>query len=367
MTSISAQPWGTTPTGDEITLYTLTDGDKIKVEIINYGARIVSIVVPDKNGAPADIVLGFDDLEGYLGDNPHFGAVIGRYANRIAGGRFHLNGRDYQLHVPNGVSSLHGGKVGFDRRVWTPRMVPIGGSANNPGLELSYTSVDGEEGYPGALDVIIVYSLVIMEGAPALRTEYTATAVNQDTIVNLSNHSYFDLAGEGSRTILNNTLMINAAHYTRADMNSLPTGVIAPVEGTPFDFRQPQVIGERLEHFASDESIHANNGYDVNMVLDGGVGGAASFENPPLAARLSEPTSGRTLEVYTNQPGMQFYTSNFLNASIRGKHGHEYPRHSAVCLETQHFPDSPNHPNFPTTVVRAGQTQRFVTVWRFGR
>ena len=197
MTSISAQPWGTTPAGDEITLYTLSDGDKIKVDIINYGARIVSIVVPDRSGKPGDIVLGFDDLEGYLGDNPHFGAVIGRYANRIARGRFHLNGRDYQLHAPNGVSSLHGGKVGFDRRVWTPHMVPIGGDANNPGLELSYTSIDGEEGYPGALDVTIVYSLATLGGAMALRTEYSATAGEPGYDCQLEQSLVFRSGGRG--------------------------------------------------------------------------------------------------------------------------------------------------------------------------
>ena len=291
-------------------------------------------------------MLGFDAPEGYLKNNtPYFGAVIGRYGNRIAKGRFSLNGREYRLALNNGENHLHGGIKGFDKVVWGAREVKRG-----PALALNYVSKDGEEGYPGNLSVSVVYTLTDNN---ELKIEYSATA-DKTTILNLTNHTYFNLAGEGS--ILNHEVMINADRFTPVDQGLIPTGELRSVKGTPMDFTQPAAIGARIEQ--QDEQLLLGKGYDHNFVLNGG--GA-----PALAARVYEPVSGRVLEVYTTEPGVQFYTGNFLDGSIKGKGGQVYQRRYGFCLETQHFPDSPNKPDFPSTVLKPGEKYATTTIFKF--
>lgn len=341
--------FGKMPDGQVIHLYTLTNRSGMRVGITNYGARVVSIVVPDRQGKMADVVLGFDNMKGYLGNDPFFGAIVGRYGNRIAKGRFTLDGVTYKLPINDGPNSLHGGTDGFDKRVWTGREL----SQEHPAVELTYLSKNGEEGYPGNLSVKVVYALT---DSDELRIEYTATT-DKDTVLNLTNHTYFNLSGAGNGNILNEELMINANEFTPIDATMIPTGQLRSVEGTPFDFRKPTAIGTRINE--NDEQLKFAKGYDDNFVLN--RKGPGLF----LAARVVDPASGRELEVLTTEPGLQFYTGNFLDGTIHGKDGKVYGFRSAFTMETQHFPDSPNHPNFPSTELKPGETYHQTTVFKF--
>lgn len=344
---IKRSVFGKMPDGQEINLYTLTNSKGMQVGITNYGARIVSIIVPGRDGKKADVVLGFNNLEGYLGKDPFFGAIVGRYGNRIAKGEFKLDGVEYHLPINDGPNSLHGGTKGFDKQVWNAQEVD--GNA----VALTYLSKDGEEGYPGNLSVKVVYTL---DNNDELRIDYTATT-DKDTVLNLTNHSYFNLAGEGSGSILDEVMMINASRFTPIDSTMIPTGELRSVEGTPFDFRKPTPIGARINK--DNQQLKFARGYDDNFVLDRKGPGLE------LAARAYDPKSGRVLEVLTTQPGVQFYTGNFLDGTIHGKGGKAYDYRSAFCLETQHFPDSPNHPQFPSTELKPGQTYHETTIFKF--
>lgn len=350
---VSKQPFGKTPDGTQVDIYTLKSGP-IEIRIMNYGGIIQSIKVPDKNGKLSDVVLGFDTLDGYTsGPKPNpafFGAIIGRYANRIAGGQFTLDGKTYHTPLNDGpnpaspVNTLHGGPHGFDKAVWKAKEIPHG-------VELTHVSPDGDAGFPGKLTAVVRYTLVGKD----LKIDYSATT-DKDTVLNLTNHSYFNLAGQGNGDILHNQVKINASRYTPVNENLIPTGELAPVEGTPFDFRKATAVGARIND--SNDQLKKAHGYDQNWVL--GNGGKFSE-----AAEVYEPTSGRVLEVLTDQPGVQFYTGNFLDGSIKGKDGNAYQQRSALCLETQHFPDSPNHPKFPTTELKPGQKFHADTIFRF--
>jgi aldose 1-epimerase len=342
---IKKAPFGSVD-GQNVDIFTLTSSKGIEARITNYGGIVVSLKTPDKSGQSADIVQGFDDLKGYLQDEPYFGALIGRYANRIGKARFTLDGKEYKLAANDGQNSLHGGRKGFDKRVWTP---VVKGSS----LELTYVSKDGEEGYPGTLTAKVVYTL---SPNGDLKIEYSATT-DKDTVLNLSNHTYFNLKGQGNGDILDHELTLYASRYTPVDAGLIPTGELRPVKGTPFDFLTTHKIGERIE--GSDEQLKLGKGYDHNWVLDAKSGVLAK------AAVVHEATSGRVLEVWTTQPGVQFYTGNFLDGTLKGKDGKTYPRRAALCLETQHFPDSPNQPKFPSAVLKPGQTFHATTVWKF--
>lgn len=333
-------------------LFTLTNGRGMKVKVSTYGGIITSILAPDKDGNFEDIVLGFDTLSKYSREHPYFGAIIGRYGNRIAGGKFTLNGKTYQLATNDGQNHLHGGDKGFDKVAWGAVLVEKNGER---GLQLKYVSPDGEEGYPGKLEVLVTYFL---NNDNELKIEYQAKT-DQPTIVNLTNHTYFNLTGNTRRDILNHTLLINAQEYLPVNDNLIPTGELRRVRGTPFDFTEPTRIGDRID--ADDEQIRYGGGYDHCWVLN-----SRSGRGLTLAARLREPTSGRMLEVHTTEPGMQFYSGNFLDGSLIGKGGVVYDRRYGLCLETQHFPDSPNQPDFPTTVLEPGKTYRSQTVYKFG-
>jgi aldose 1-epimerase len=346
---------GVTVDGKAIEEYTLTNRHGIELHAITYGGIIRSLKVPDRTGALADVVLGFDTAKGYLSDPPppYFGAIIGRYGNRIAKGRFTLDGHAYTLAKNDGPNSLHGGDRGFDKRVWDAegRQTPEG-----PSVVFSRTSPDGEEGYPGNLQVRVTYTLTDND---ELVVQYHATT-DKATPINLTQHSYFNLSGEGSGDILSHALVINADRYIPVDDTLIPTGQLAPVEGTPFDFRKATAIGARIG--ADDPQIKKGPGYDHNWVLNRPAGSAGQLV---LAARLTDPQSGRTMEIRTTEPGLQFYSGNFLDGTITGKGGHVYGKRSALCLETQHFPDSPNHANFPSTILRPSQTYESRTVFRF--
>jgi aldose 1-epimerase len=348
--NITRQPFGKTADGQAVELYTLTNASGMVAKIMTYGGTVVSLSVPDRNKKMGDVVLGYDTLDGYLQNNPFFGAIIGRYGNRIAKGRFTLNGKEYKLAQNNGENHLHGGLKGFDKVVWKAREVK---SAEGPALELTYLSKDGEEGYPGNLSVTVTYTLT---NKNELKIDYAATT-DQDTVINLTNHSYFNLAGAGTGDILNHVIMINADRFTPVDETLIPTGELRSVKGTPFDFTTPTAIGARIDQ--KDEQLIFGKGYDHNFVLN------KTGERLSLAARVYEPTSGRVMEVYTTQPGMQFYTGNFLDGTITGKSGKVYPRRSGFCLETQHFPDSPNKPGFPSTVLKPGQKYAQTTIYKF--
>jgi len=344
------EPFGKSPGGKEVFLYTLRNGSGMQVKITNFGGRITSIEVPDRDKNMGDVVLGFDSMSGYTAKpaaNAYFGALIGRYANRLAGGTFILDGQTY--HVPtneNGKNSLHGGTHGFDSRVWDVKQ------ASTNSLELHYLSPNGEEGFPGDLNVTVRYSLDDRDG---LRIDYTATT-DKDTVINLTNHSYFNLSGPGSGSILNENIMIDARRYTPVNANLIPTGALDEVSGTPLDFRAAKQIGSRIS--GNFEQLKLANGYDHNFVLN------HPGDLSAVAARVEDPKSGRVLEVFTTQPGIQFYTGNFLNGSVHGIGG-TYTFRSALCLETQHFPDSPNHTNFPTTELHPGQVFHSTTIYRF--
>ena len=347
-TKSTQSEFGKMPDGTAIQIFTLTNQDGVQAKITNYGGIVVSLTVPDRKGAMADVVLGFDSLAGYLANaGPFFGALIGRYGNRIGHARFSLDGVEYQLDKNNGANSLHGGARGFDKRVWTPRLLTDGG------LALTYLSKDGEGGYPGNLTVTVTYHLT---DANELKIDYAATT-DKDTVVNLTNHAYFNLKGAGSGDVLGHQVTLNADRFTPVDSGLIPTGELRSVNSTPFDFRKATPIGARIEQ--NDEQLKLGQGYDHNWVLN--KSGAALS----LAARVEEPESGRVLEVYTTQPGIQFYTANFLDGSIKGKGGKAYGRRSAFCLETQHFPDSPNKKEFPSTVLKPGQKFVSTTVYRF--
>src|ERR1700729_1090598 len=348
-TKVTSQPFGKMPDGTAVEIFTLSDGP-YEARITNYGSVVVSLKAPDRNGKSADVVLGFDDLNGYVanfnGPSPaFFGAIIGRYGNRIGHGSFTLDGKKYSLPLNDGANSLHGGPRGFNNVVWKAK--PI---AN--GVELTYLSKDGEAGYPGNLSATVRYTLVKGD----LRIEYSATT-DKDTVVNLTNHSYFNLAGQGD--ILNHQLTLHASRFTPVDAGLIPTGELKPVESSPFDFRKPTAVGARIN--ADDEQLHLGRGYDHNWVLDTGSADGKLAE----AAEVYDPSSGRVLKVLTDQPGIQFYSGNFLDGSIKGKGGKADKFRSALCLETQHFPDSPNHPDFPTTELKPGERYHTVTVYSF--
>lgn len=340
--------FGKNRSGAAVDLYELTNAKGLTATITNYGAHLVSLKTPDRSGKMADIVLGFDSIEGYLGEHPYFGAIVGRYGNRIAKGRFTLSGKEYKLAQNNGPNHLHGGTTGFNRVLWQAQ------SAGPSGVKLTYVSKDGEEGYPGTLTTVVEYTLT---DANELRISYTATT-DKETVVNLTNHSYFNLKGEGAGDILGHKMQIFADRFTPVDSTLIPTGELKPVAGTPFDFRQPHTIGERIN--AQDEQIKFGGGYDHNFVLNGAMGTLRP------AARVVEPSSGRTLDVLTTEPGVQFYTGNFLDGSNKGKGGKAYKHRFGFCLETQHFPDSPNQPKFPSTVLKPGGKYHTTTVFKFG-
>jgi aldose 1-epimerase len=347
---VKKQAFGKMADGQAIDLYTLTNKNGMEASIINYGGALVTLKTPDRNGKLDDVVLGFDTLDGYLKTNPYFGALIGRYGNRIGKASFTLEGVLYKLPANDGPNTLHGGLKGFDKVVWQARDVS---DAQSPRLELTYLSKDGEEGFPGNLSVTVVYSLTANN---ELRIDYTATT-DKATVVNLTNHSYFNLAGQGQGDILGHELTLNADRFTPVDKVLIPTGELRSVEGTPFDFRKPVAIGARINQ--DDEQLKFGRGYDHNFVLNSG-GGSLS-----LAARVHEPKTGRVMEVLTTEPGIQFYSGNFLDGTAIGKGGKPYPLRSGFCLETQHFPDSPNKPKFPSTVLKPGEKYQTTTIYRF--
>ena len=342
------------PDGPSVDEFTLTNAHGIEVRAITYGAIITVIRTPDRSGKLADIVFGFDSLEGYLAQSPYFGAIVGRFANRIAHGQFSLDGVTYHLATNNGPNSLHGGLRGFDKVLWTAEPVQ---SDSGAGVVFHYLSPNGEEGYPGNVDVRVTYMLTPRD---ELVVDYTATT-DKATPLNLSQHSYWNLHGDGKGNILDHVLTLDASAYTPVDSTLIPTGQIAAVAGTPFDFRSPTAIGARIEQ--PNKQLRFGKGYDHNWVLDRPAGGGTALVR---AARLVDSTSGRTLEISTSEPGIQFYSGNFLDGTITGKHGVVYGHRAALCLETQHFPDSPNHPNFPSTILRPGETFRSRTVFVFG-
>ncbi len=340
--------------GEAVERYTLTNDNGMSVSILTYGAIVQSIVVPDRDGTMGDVALGFDTIEEYVEQSPYFGAIVGRYANRIAEGTFELEGETYELAINNDPNTLHGGEKGFDKVIWTAEEFD---SPDGPALVLSYTSPEGEEGYPGTLDVTVLYTVTQSD---ELRIQYSATT-DAPTVVNLSNHSYFNLAGEGAGSIYDHELQLNAANYTPVDETLIPTGEIAPVAGTAFDFTTAHPIGDNIRD-ASDEQIVIGLGYDHNFVLD--------REDPEdtstiQAAVVTEPTTGRVMTVSTTEPGVQFYSGNFLNGAFGGKSGGTYRQGDGFCLETQHFPDSPNQPDFPTTELRPGEEFTSTTVYAF--
>ncbi|MGI4762348.1 MAG: aldose epimerase family protein [Janthinobacterium lividum] len=352
-TSASAMPtsasFGKTADGTEIQLFTLTNKNGLKASISTYGGTLTSLLVPDKAGKLSDVILGFDKADGYLSpefkkSNPYFGALIGRYGNRIAKGKFTIDGKPYQVGLNNNGNSLHGGTVGFNQKVWTAKP---GTSAEGETLTLTYLSKDGEEGYPGNLTVTVVYTLTADN---ALKIDYTATT-DKATPVNLTNHAYFNLALGQSKDVLAHQVTLPADRYTVVDANLIPTGELKPVKGTPFDFTSPHAIGERI--------AQVPGGYDHNWALNTATGQHS-------AATVYEPTTGRTLEVTTDEPGVQFYTGNFLDGSLKGKDGVVYGKHAGFCLETQHFPDSPNQPKFPSTILKPGETYHTTTSYTFG-
>ncbi len=349
-TEVTQRSGGKLPDGSAVEIYTLKS-DKIEVQVMNYGGYVLSIKVPDKSGKVADVVLGFDEPGGYYAanhgqGNPFFGPIVGRYANRIAHAKFTLDGKEYHTPPNDHGNTLHGGPDGFHNHLWTGQVIP-------DGVELKYVSKDGEEGFPGNLSTTVKYTLSGNE----LKIDYAATT-DKPTVLNLTNHSYFNLSGQGNGTILNDQLKLNASRFTPVDSNLIPTGELKPVAGTSFDFVKPHAVGERIN--ANDEQLKlAHDGYDHNFVIDGG--GKKLTE----AAEVYDPSSGRVLTVLTTEPGVQFYSANFLDGSIKGKGGIAYPKNAALCLETQHFPDSPNHPKFPTTTLNPGQQFHSMTVFRF--
>lgn len=349
--SISSQPFGLSPDGQAIDRYVLRNARGMEVVAMNYGGIILSISAPDRDGRFADVVLGHDTAAAYFSNPPFFGALIGRYGNRIARGRFPLDGRTYQLATNDGPNHLHGGTRGWDHAVW--RAEPFN-DRRGVGLELSHVSPDGDEGYPGRVKATVTYTL---NDDNELRVDYAATT-DRPTVINPTQHSYFNLTGVPTSTILGHELTIHADRYTPVDATLIPTGELASVDGTPFDFRRATAIGARIDQ--PDTQLERGRGYDHNFVLNGPAGA------PVAAAEVYEPTTGRTLEVRTTEPGLQFYSGNFLDGSIAGKGGVAYARRTGFCLETQHFPDSPNRPAFPSTTLTPAQPFSSTTAFRFG-
>ena len=341
---VTKHSFGKAPDGTAVVIYTIKNG-AMEAKITNYGGIVTSLKVPDRHGKMADVVLGYDALDGYIAKSPFFGALIGRYGNRIGGAKFVLDGKTYSTPKNDGANTLHGGDKGFDKAVWKAKEIPHG-------VELTLISRDGDEGFPGTLTTVVRYTLVGKD----LKIEYSATT-DKDTVVNLTNHSYFNLKGQGEGDILKHELKLNAGRYTPVDGNLIPTGELAPVAGTPFDFGKLTAIGARID--SDNDQIKKGKGYDHNWVLDSGGGKLAE------AAEVYEPTTGRVMQVWTDQPGVQFYTGNFLDGTITGKGGKVYQHRAALCLETQHFPDSPNHPKFPSTELKPGQKYHTVTIYRF--
>jgi aldose 1-epimerase len=336
--------------GKKIELFHLSNPLGMEVSITNFGAKIVSILVPDKNGLVDDVVLGYDNIEDYFRGNPYFGAIVGRYANRIANGQFSLEGKTYTLNKNNGSAHLHGGKNGFHNVVWDAQLTLINGEE---ALILHYLSRAGEENYPGNMDVTVIYQLT---NNNELKIQYQAKT-DQTTIINLTNHAYFNLSGEGKGNILNHEVFINADKFTPVGPDMIPTGELRKVENTPFDFRQAKPIGKDIDK--NDEQLLISNGYDHNFVLNKEPGSLV------LAATAFDPQSGRVMDVLTDQPGMQFYTENFAEGDILGKGGKVYGRRSAFCFETQHFPDSPNHRHFPSTELKPGEQYIHNSIYKF--
>jgi aldose 1-epimerase len=339
--TVTRSSFGKLPDGRTVEALTLSNGS-MQARIMTYGAAVVSLTAPDKNGKYADIVLGMDGIDGYVKGVPYFGAIVGRYGNRIGKGTFQLDGKTYKLAINNGENALHGGLKGFDKQIWTAREA-------NGGVEFTYVSKDGEEGYPGTLTAKILYTLTPQN---ELRIEYTATT-DKPTVVNLTNHTYFNLAGEGD--ILQHQVMLNADRFTPVDKGLIPTGELRPVKGTPFDFSKLTAIGARIDQ--KEEQLVFGGGYDHNWVLSG--------TGMKKAAEVYEAKSGRVMEVFTEEPGLQFYTGNFLDGTITGKGGRVYQRRAAFCMETQHYPDSPNKPSFPSTRLDPGKTYHTVTMYKF--
>lgn len=343
----SEKPFGQTPNNEAVTLYTLKNSKGMEVQIMNYGAIITKIMVPDKNKVIEDVVLGFDSVADYIKDSPYFGAVVGRYGNRIAAGTFSLDGKNYSLAAQNNGQHLHGGLKGFDKKVWKTL-------SQKPGsLTLSYLSKDGEEGFPGNLEVQVTYTLTEDN---AIAMDYTAKT-DQATVLNICNHSYFNLTGNVKRDVLDHTIQLNAPFFIPVDKVLIPTGEVKSVKGGPFDFTSPKKIG--LEINAADEQIAFGGGYDHCYAFDKAPGAYAKI------AHVEEPVSGRVMEVFTTEPGVQFYTGNNLDGHLIGKYGAKYNKRTGFCLETQHYPDSPNKPNFPSTVLRPGETYTSKTVYQF--
>ncbi len=345
---VSRQAFGHTPEGTPIELFTLRNASGAEARICNYGGLVISLKVPDRNGKLGDVVLGYDNLADYIKETPYFGALIGRYGNRIAKGQFTLDGRQYTLATNNYPNSLHGGVKGFDKVVWVPTVIS---STEGPALQLQHLSHDGEEGYPGNLAVTVVYTLTHDN---ALKVEYTATT-DRATVLNLTQHSYFNLAGKG--TILDHVVMIAADKFTPVDSTLIPTGELRPVEGTPFDFRKPTAIGARIGQ--DDEQLKFGKGYDHNWVINKPMGQLG------LMAKVYEPTSGRVLEVLSTEPGLQFYSGNFLDGTLKGKGGWVYQFRNGFCMEPQHYPDSPNKPEFPSVVLKPGETYHHTLFFKF--
>jgi len=345
-------PFDRTPDGQLVDRITLRNGNGIEMTVLTYGGVITSLKTPDRTGALDDIVLGFDDLKSYIEKSPYFGCLIGRYGNRIAKGRFSLDGHEYTLATNNGANHLHGGVKGWDKAVWG---FDVFQDAKGVGVVLTHTSADGDEGYPGTVNAKVTYTLTEKN---SLVIDYEATT-DKATVINLTQHSYFNLAGAKAADILGHELMINAAEYTPVDDTLIPTGQIATVDGTPFDFRTSTPIGARIND--KNEQLTRGLGYDHNFVLTRTAPGLVD------AARVTEPLTGRTMTIATTEPGLQFYSGNFLDGTLTGKGGRVYPHRSGFCLETQHYPDSPNHPTFPTTTLRPGETHKTQTVFTFGK
>jgi len=345
--SVERRAFGKLEDGTVIELFTLKNSRGAVAKVITYGATLTELWVPDRAGKEADVVLGFDELKGYIGDHPHFGGIIGRYANRIAKGKFRIDGQEYTLATNNGPNTLHGGNIGFDHRVWKGEPVT---DAGGEAVRLTYVSPDGEEHFPGTLTVTVVYTLTEEN---ALKIDYTAKT-NKATALNLTNHSYFNLAGGGD--VLGYRLTLNASRYTPVDSTLIPTGELAPVKGTAYDFTKPMSLGAHTPELAK---IKEAGGYDINFAVDGESGKLRR------AAKVADAKSGRAMEVWTTEPGVQLYTANWLDGSIKGKGGVAYQRYGAVCLETQHYPDSPNHANFPNTVLRPGEVYHQETIYKF--
>lgn len=348
--AIKKESFGKTTGGEQIELYSLTNKKGMEVAITNFGATVVTLKVPDRAGKAADIVLGYDTLDGYEKGTSYFGATVGRYGNRIAGGKFSIDGKTYTLPKNNGENTLHGGIVGFNKRVWKAREIA---SKEGESLEMTYLSADGEEGFPGNLSAKVVFTLPAERNE--LRIDYTATT-DKDTVLNLTNHSYFNLSGEGNGDILDHVMTLHSKQFTPVDKTLIPTGELKNVGGTPMDFNSATAIGKRINE--NDEQLVFGKGYDHNWVL------ARAGSGLSMAAEAYDPKSGRKLEVLTTEPGVQFYSGNFLDGA-KGKGNKPYPQRAAFCLETQHFPDSPNHPNFPSTLLKPNAVFHSQTVFRF--